>query len=91
MCQIKYECISDKRSSVLRQIFRQMFVSRSTEGNMNFQIVQSVSWSLAEFRHNKIVQSPHENYFTMSTTQRKVRSREDDNYSNWVIINYGVY
>ena len=28
---------------------------------------------------------------TMSTTQRKVRSREDDNYSNWVIINYGVY
>ena len=27
---------------------------------------------------------------TMSTTQRKVRSREDDNYSNWVIINYGV-
>ena len=28
---------------------------------------------------------------SMSTTQRKVRSREDDNYSNWVIINYGVY
>ena len=28
----------------------------------NFQL-QSVSWSLAEFRHNKIVQSPHENYF----------------------------
>ena len=25
--------------------------------------IQSVSWSLAEFRHNKIVQSPHENYF----------------------------
>ena len=25
--------------------------------------LQSVSWSLAEFRHNKIVQSPHENYF----------------------------
>ena len=24
--------------------------------------VQSVSWSLAEFRRNKIVQSPHENY-----------------------------
>ena len=22
---------------------------------------------------------------------KKVRSREDDNYSNWVIINYGVY
>ena len=27
----------------------------------------------------------------MSATQRKVRSREDDNYSNWAIINYGVY
>ena len=25
--------------------------------------LQSVSWSLAEFRHNKIVQSPHKNYF----------------------------
>ena len=25
--------------------------------------LQSVSWSLAEFRHNKIVQSPHENFF----------------------------
>ena len=28
---------------------------------------------------------------TMSATQRKVRSREDDNYSNWAIISYGVY
>ena len=27
----------------------------------------------------------------MSATQRKVRSPEDDNYSNWAIINYGVY
>ena len=27
--------------------------------------LQSVSWSLAEFRHNKIVQSPHENYFNL--------------------------
>ena len=31
--------ISDKRASVLRQIFRQMFVSRSTGANMNFQIL----------------------------------------------------
>ena len=30
-------------------------------GKKNY--VQSASWSLAEFRHNKIVQSPHENYF----------------------------
>ena len=29
---------------------------------LNFGL-QSVSWSLAEFRHNRIVQSPHENYF----------------------------
>ena len=28
-------------------------------------LLQSVSWSLAEFRHNKIVQSPHENYFNV--------------------------
>ena len=27
----------------------------------------------------------------MSATQRKVRSRENDNYSNWAIISYGVY
>ena len=27
----------------------------------------------------------------MSATQRKVRSHENDNYSNWAIINYGVY
>ena len=34
-----------------------------TGGIPMFQGLQSVSWSLAEFRHNKIVQSPHENYF----------------------------
>ena len=55
-----------------------------------------VSYSLSpgvwQFRHNKIVQSPHENYFKVCRQhKRKVRSREDDNYSNWVIINYGVY
>ena len=27
----------------------------------------------------------------MSATQKKVRSREDGNYSNWAIISYGVY
>ena len=32
--------------------------------NKRFEL-QSVSWSLAEFRHNKIVQSPHENYFNV--------------------------
>ena len=33
--------------------------------NGSTDILQSVSWSLAEFRHNKIVQSPHENYFNV--------------------------
>ena len=32
-----------QRASVLRQIFRQMFVSRSTEDNMNFQIVVALA------------------------------------------------
>ena len=53
--------------------------------------IVSVPWVLAEFRHNRIVQSPRELFQCMSATQRKVRSREDDNYSNWAIINYGVY
>ena len=39
--------ISDKRASVLRQIFRQMFVSRSTEANMNFQILVALACLLA--------------------------------------------
>ena len=35
--------ISDKRANVLRQIFRQMFISRSIEANMNFQIVVALA------------------------------------------------
>ena len=27
------------------------------------QTIKSIPWSLAEFRHNSIPQSPHENYF----------------------------
>ena len=27
--------------------------------------LKSVPWTLAEFRHNRIVQSPHENYFNV--------------------------
>ena len=38
----------------------------SPEGTTDHDIkLQSVSWSLAEFRHNRIVQSPHENYFNV--------------------------
>ena len=33
--------------------------------------LQSVSWSLAEFRHNKIVQSPYENYFNYVDNTKK--------------------
>ena len=41
--------------------------------------LQSVSWSLAEFRHNKIVQLPRENCFNVCRQrQRKVRSRKHD-------------
>ena len=43
-----------------------------------FQL-QSVSWSLAEFRHNKIVQLLRENCFNVCLQlQRKVRSRKHD-------------
>ena len=40
----------------------QIFYFNTTIRNLS---LQSVSWSLAEFRHNKIVQSPHENYFNV--------------------------
>ena len=45
------------------------------------------SMGFGRVRHNRIVQSPQR----MLATQKKVRSREDDNYSNWAIINYRVY
>ena len=54
--------------------------------------LQSVRWVLAEFRHNRIVQSPHENYFNVC---RQHKEKWDlvkmTSYSNWAIINYGVY
>ena len=41
--------------------------------------LQSVSWILAEFRHNKIVQLPRENCFNVCRQlQRKVRSHKHD-------------
>ena len=39
--------------------------SQDFSGLSSTSDLQSVSWSLAEFRHNKIVQSPHENYFNV--------------------------
>ena len=45
----------------------------------NFAVLQSVSWSLAEFRHNKIVQLPRENCLNVCRQlQRKVRSHKHD-------------
>ena len=35
--------ISDKRASIIRLIFRQMCLSRSTEASMNFQIVVALA------------------------------------------------
>ena len=44
-----------------------------------FITLQSVSWILAEFRHNKIVPLPRENCFNVCRQlQRKVRSRKHD-------------
>ena len=42
--------------------------------------LKSILWILADFRHNRIVQSPHENYLNVCrAAHRKVRSSEDDN------------
>ena len=63
----KYEDILNKRKTLYMEIL-------TSEKNLDDMIketistrrkLQSVSWSLAEFRHNKIVQSPHENYFNV--------------------------
>ena len=47
--------------------------SIETENQLSYcgGTIQSVSWSLAEFRHNKIVQSPHENYFKYVDNTKK--------------------
>ena len=39
--------------------------------------LKSVLWTLAEFHHNRIVQSPHEDYFNVCR-QLIVKSREHD-------------
>ena len=51
-----------------------LFLDRSFPLNSFMQIapqLQSVSWSLEEFRHNKIVQSPHENYFNLCSQHKE--------------------
>ena len=51
--------------------------------------IKSVPWTLAEFRHNRMVQSPHENYFNVCRQHKKVGSHEDDNNSNFT-VKYGL-
>ena len=48
-------------------------------------LLKSFQWTLAEFRHNRIVQSPHDNYFNVCQKHKKVRSCGDDDYSNSTI------
>ena len=43
------------------------------QGAVLANVLQSVSWSLVEFRHNKIVQSPHENYFNVCRQHKEKR------------------
>ena len=52
-------------SSTLVEEKKAPLLKASTILNKATPPLQSVSWSLAEFRHHKIVQSPHENYFNV--------------------------
>ena len=36
-------------------------------------VEKSIPWTLAEFRHNRIVQSPHENYFNVCWQHKEKR------------------
>ena len=66
------ENLTSRRVSLLKEVKEK--VGFRTSWSLDGKIValfkgkkhiQSVSWILAEFRHNKIVQSPHENYFNV--------------------------
>ena len=57
---------TDKESSIWRmQNLSAPFIFQGEYRMKIEHVLQFVSWSLAEFRHNKIVQSPHENYFNV--------------------------
>ena len=60
--QITKKVESAGKLSCYLYIFQDIQINISDSQFLN---VQSASWSLAEFRHNKIVQSPHENYFNV--------------------------
>ena len=52
-------------------------------------IVCSMGFGRVSSHKDRVITSS-ELFQYMSATQRKVRSHEDDNYSNWAIISYGA-
>ena len=56
-------CLLENNAKVLGN--DEVDINNQMSQNIKMRTLQSVSWSLAEFRHNKIVQSPHENYFNV--------------------------
>ena len=76
-------CKIDKPPSLSMETLKNMTPGKDEKWNIfsNFKYLQlqSVSWSLAEFRHNKIVQLLRENCFNVCRQlQRKVTSRKHD-------------
>ena len=57
-------------------VIRKIFCAKSIR-------LQSIPWILEEFRHNRMVQSPHESYCVGNT--QKVRFRKEVDYSNAII------
>ena len=53
------------------------------------KILKSIAWTLAEFRHNMIVQSSHESCFNVFLQLKEKGFREDADYSN-AKTKYGV-
>ena len=55
-------------------VIKTSFILRSSRGACQNSInlkLKSVPWTLTEFRHNRIVQSPRENYFTVCRRHRE--------------------
>ena len=77
--KVKNESLSENITPLRRSLFL-------VRGGITLQVIlfisqtlQSVSWILAEFRHNKIVQLLRENCFNVCRQlQRNVRSRKRD-------------
>ena len=74
ICLIDSFCVNLLRSK------RQWAITQNMADQGRYDLhLQSVSWSFAEFRHNKIVQLLRENCFNVCRQlQRKVRSGKHD-------------